>query len=134
MGWLDRANDIIGKLRASGRSEAEVEEIVESAADKATAVRVELTPQPVRKQRQQPEIAEAFGLQESVLNTTEHDRAMQIYMENMRIAAEAAASLRMMARREPNNYRRMHGQPMRRRQAMRRNDRNGNRERAVTHR
>lgn len=131
MGWIDRAKDIIGKLRASGRSEAEVEEIITSAADKATAAKAELTPQPVRKQWQQAEIAEMFGLPESVLNTTEYDRAMQMHMENMRIAA---ASLNVVARHESNNYRRMHGQPMRRRQAVRRNHRNGNRERAVTHR
>lgn len=36
MGWTDKIKDIIGELRASGKNEDEVEELVQQAAEKAT--------------------------------------------------------------------------------------------------
>ena len=144
MGWIDKAKEIIGKMRASGKSNEEVKEIVTVAADKATA----------NKQMEQLQQLESKILEntEKTLRDTqvkdewgEFGRKMfdaaniagTIIPPNLRVNMYATGGLVWNWNRAEwmmsNNYRKMHGLPMRRRQAMRRNDSNGNRKRANGH-
>ena len=83
MGWIDVLTDTVKGLRATGKKEREIEEIITTAADKATV-----------------------GSQRKEVN---HKR---IWIDGM--FYEVAAPTRDEARTESNNWRKMHGLPMRR--------------------
>lgn len=110
MGWISRVKDIIDRLRESGKSEDEVKEIVMQESDKAT-------------------VAVAFGMPEVLLTTQECVQQYEYFAsaagEGMRRLADeirnameqAAAAFRMthgIRQKESNNWRKMHGLPMRR--------------------
>lgn len=87
MGWIEKAKSIICGLKTSGKSEKEVEQIVQEAADKAT-----VGGEPKSK-RQDAVDALTYAV---------------------------AAQARYEARTESNNWRKMHGLPMRRKRRLRR--------------
>lgn len=87
MGWIEKMKSIICNLKASGKSEKEIEQIVQEAADKAT-VGGEL-----KSKRQDAADALTYAV---------------------------AVQARYKARMESNNWRKMHGLPMRRKRRVRR--------------
>lgn len=97
MGWIEKVKDIIGGLRASGKSEKEIEDIVQQESDKATMATA-------------IEAGEAFRVMLKSLGFA----TMQM--------AEAAVALSRAGWRqqESNNWRKMHGLPMRRKGKRRR--------------
>lgn len=94
MGWIEMIKDIIGGLRASGKNEKEIEDIVQQASDKATI---------------------KAGKKE-VEGKSERDAVDALYyaLEVMRIASKG------QRQQESNNWRKMHGLPMRRKGKRRR--------------
>lgn len=85
MGWIEKVKSIICGLKVPGKSEKEIEQIVQQAADKATVGgKTEVKP-----------IPPLFGDE---------------YMKQARYKA----------RTESNNWRKMHGLPMRRKRRVRR--------------
>lgn len=86
MGWIEKLKDIICGLKASGKSEKEIEQIVQQAADKATVGGYGIKTQ---------DAVDAFTY-------------------------AVAAQSRYKARTESNNWRKMHGLPMRRKRRVRR--------------
>lgn len=103
---------IIDRFRAMGKSEKEISGIIETAADKATANPDVMKPEKPKK----PEIkiettAEAFI--EAVLRTgTTLQQAKTAIMK-------MCDSQRCTNRQNTNNWRKMHGLPMRRKQKAR---------------
>lgn len=99
MGWIEKVKNIIGGLRASGKSEQEIEDIMQQAADKATVV----TPEEV-----DDTVAEiAVGLAR-MAGTFARD-AMDAMCYAMQAFQQQGGS-----RQQTNNWRKMHGLPMRR--------------------
>lgn len=100
MRWTEKVRSIIAGLRKQGRSEDEVEMIVRQAAEKAT---VKTT------QKQVDEFAEAAG---------ETMRKMIGKLQEVGMTTEettvALMALRNERRQQTNNWRKMHGLPMRR--------------------
>lgn len=119
MGWIEKIKDIIGGLRASGKNEKEIEDIVQQAADKAT-------------------VAGVFRVPEKLLTAPEYEQQYQIFakaageaMKRLKekineagmTAGQVAATIRKMysvRQQESNNWRKMHGLPMRRKGKRRR--------------
>lgn len=98
MGWVEKVKGIIERLKASGKSKGEIADIVQQAADKATVTR-------------------------------EVERAVTAIADGVRQMSESAANARDAfddfikvaktigvydTRKNTNNWRRMHGLPMRR--------------------
>lgn len=121
MGWIERVKDIISGLRASGKKEDEVREIVAQEADKATVRQQE--------ERVQTDVAALFRVQKEVLTEPEYQEqyeafasvtgeAMRRMFEKIKDAViTGEAALRMIyssRKQESNNWRKMHGLPMRR--------------------
>ena len=116
---------IIDRFRAMGKSEKEISGIVEAAADKAT-----VNPDVAKNENpQKPEIkvettAEAFV--EAILQTG-------VTMEQAKTAILKMSSSRNAEnRKNTNNWRKMHGLPMRRKQKVRK--KHERRKRADCHR
>lgn len=124
MAWIEKVKGIIGRLRRSGKTEPEIEEIVQQAADKATATQEMV--------RTQAEVAAAFKVSNEPLALSEYEQQYMLFAkaagEAMRriidkikeagmTAEQVAAALRMMhgsRQQESNNWRKLHGLPMRR--------------------
>lgn len=110
--------DVILGLRKSGKTEKEISGIIEEAADKATVNRGVENTQKVKK----PEIkvettAEAFV--EAVLQTG-------VTMEQAKTAIlKMSSSQNAENRKNTNNWRKMHGLPMRRKQKARKKHERG---------
>lgn len=83
MGWIEKVKSIICGLKAAGKSENEIEQIVQQAADKATV-----------------------GGRCKEVN---HER---IWIDG--IPYKVAVPKRCETRTESNNWKKMHGLPMRR--------------------
>lgn len=98
MGWIEKVKSIIEKLRKSGKTEKEIETIVQQESEKATVTR-------------------------------EFEQAMSTLADGVRKMGESAANVRDVfdtfakaakeidvydSRKNTNNWRRMHGLPMRR--------------------
>lgn len=116
---------IIDRFRAMGKTEKEISGIVEMAADKAT-----VNPDVAKTEKQEkPEMrvemtAKAFI--EEVLQTG-------VTIEQAKTAILKMSSSRNVGnRKDTNNWRKMHGLPMKRKQKARK--RNGKRKRADCHR
>lgn len=112
--------DIIDRFRAMGKTENEISSIVEAAADKAT-----VNPDVAKNENQQkPEIkiettAEAFV--EAVMQTG-------VTAEQVKTAImKMCDSQRCTNRQNTNNWRKMHGLPMRRKQKARKKHERGKR-------
>ena len=107
---------IIDRFRAMGKTEKEISGIIETAADKATANPDVMKPEKTEK----PEIkiettAEAFV--EAVLRTTlQQAKTAILKMSSLRDAEN---------RKNTNNWRKMHGLPMRRKQKARKKHERG---------
>lgn len=112
MGWIDRMKDIIGRARASGKNEEEVKAIIQQAADEATVT--------TAIKETQSKVAAAFGVPEKVLRDMPYIDEWKEYERQMAAVAYAsryvgtAARITTAKRRESNNYRKMHGLPMKR--------------------
>lgn len=124
MEWVEKMKGIIGRLRRNGKTESEIKEIVQQAADKAT-----VTQEMVRTQA---EVSAAFGVPSKLLVSPEFEQqylffakaageTMQRIIDKIReagmTAEQVAAALRMMngsRQQESNNWRKLHGLPMRR--------------------
>ncbi|WP_455618836.1 hypothetical protein [Eisenbergiella sp.] len=124
MEWIERVKGIIGRLRGNGKTEPEIEEIVQQAADKATVTQ--------EAEQTQAKVAEAYGIPCELLTSPEYEQqyaffakaageAMRRIIEKIREAGMTAeqveAALRMMhgsRQQESNNWRKLHGLPMRR--------------------
>lgn len=124
MGWIERVKEVITALRASGKEENEVKEIVQQAADRAT-VRPKL-------ERGLTDVAAEFGISKEVLTTPEYEQqyetfammasdAIQEMFKKIReaglTAEQVETAMQMMhgsRQQESNNWRKMHGLPMRR--------------------
>lgn len=100
MGWIEKVRSIIDGLRKQGKSENEVEEIIQQAAEKAAVRTVE---------KQADGIAEAAG---------EAMKTMIGKLNEVGMTAERMATafqwMGRIERRQTNNWRKMHGLPMRR--------------------
>lgn len=119
MGWIEKVKDIIGGLRASGKNEKEIENIVQQASDKAT-------------------VAAAFKVPEKWLTAQEYEQQYRTFAEaageTMRqlikkineagmTTEQTIAAIRTMhsvRQQESNNWRKIHGLPMRRKGKRRR--------------
>lgn len=112
---------IIDRFRAMGKSEKEISGIIETAADKATA-NPDVTKPEKPKKPKKPEIkiettAEAFV--EAVLRTgttLQQAKTAILKMSSLRDAEN---------RKNTNNWRKMHGLPMRRKQKARKKHERG---------
>lgn len=134
MEWIEKVKGIIGRLRRNGKTEPEIEEIVQQAADKATVTQ--------EMERSQAEVATVFRVPSELLTSPEFEQqylflakaageAMRRIIEKIReagmTAEQVAAALRMMhgsRQQESNNWRKLHGLPMRRKER-KRHDRAG---------
>lgn len=174
MGWIEKVKNIICGLKASGKSEKEIEQIVQQAADKATVGgKTEVKPIPplfddeYMKQARMGMLS-SFGIPAPLLGgrcggLSEFQSAMRpippmphinlnfvpsdgfvdgnmtgrwMWLDGMNVVANgygikaqdavdaftytAAAQARYKARTESNNWRKMHGLPMRRKRRVRR--------------
>lgn len=124
MEWIEKVKGIIGRLRRNGKTEPEIEEIVKQAADKATVTQ--------EMARSQAEVATVFRAPSELLTSPEYEQqymlfakaageAMRRIIEKIKeagmTAEQVAAALRMMhgsRQQESNNWRKLHGLPMRR--------------------
>lgn len=124
MEWIEKAKGIIGRLRRNGKSEPEIEEIVQRAAEKATVTQGVV--------RSQAEVATMFRAPSELLTSPEFEQqylffakaageAMRRIIDKIReagmTAEQVAAALWMMhgsRQQESNNWRKLHGLPMRR--------------------
>lgn len=124
MEWIEKVKGIIGRMRRNGKTEPEIEEIVQQAADKATVTQ--------EMQRTQAEVTTAFRVPSEPMASSEYEQqyvlfakaageAMQRIINRIReagmTAEQVAAALRMMhgsRQQESNNWRKLHGLPMRR--------------------
>lgn len=94
MGWIEKVKSIIERLRKSGKSEKEIETIVQQASDKATVTQT----------------VEHVG--EAIRMMNEGAKQARDVMDAFLYAAKAMSVYN--ARKNTNNWRRMHGLPMRR--------------------
>lgn len=126
MEWIERVKGIIGRLRRNGKTESEIEEIVQQAADKATVT------QEMERSQAEAEVATMFRALSELLTSPEFEQqylffakaageAMRRIIDKIReagmTAEQVAAALRMMhgsRQQESNNWRKLHGLPMRR--------------------
>lgn len=124
MEWIEKVKGIIGRLRRNGKTEPEIEEIVQQAADKATVTQ--------EAGQERAKVAEAYGIpsewlaspdyaQQYVLFAKAAGEAMQRIINKIKeagmTAVQVEAALRMMhgsRQQESNNWRKLHGLPMRR--------------------
>lgn len=124
MEWIEKVKGIIGRLRRNGKSEPEIEEIVQRAAEKATVTQGMV--------RSQAETATMFRAPSELLTSPEFEQqylffakaageAMRRIIDKIReagmTAEQVAVALRMMhgsRQQESNNWRKLHGLPMRR--------------------
>lgn len=134
MGWIEKIKSIVCGLKASGKSEKEIEQIVQQAADKATVGgKEEIRPIPPLFDSRYMEqarmgMASSFGIPASVLGIRHREppvftSAMQPIRPQDAVDAfvyAVAAQTRYKARTESNNWRKMHGLPMRRKRRVRR--------------
>lgn len=129
MEWIEKVKGIIGRLRRNGRTEWEIEEIVQQAADKATVTQ--------EMERSQAEVATMFRAPSELLTSPESEQqylffakaageAMRIIIDKIReagmTAEQVAAAFRMMhgsRQQESNNWHKLHGLPMRRKRRKR---------------
>lgn len=98
MGWMDKVKDIIERLRGTGKSKQEIGMIVQQAMDKAT----------VTRQVEQAMTAIADGVRKMGESAEKARSAMDAFVYATRALCVCDT------RKETNNWRRMHGLPMRR--------------------
>lgn len=91
MEWIEKVKGIIGRLRRNGKTEPEIEEIVQQAADKATVTQ--------EMERSQAEVTTVFRAPGQLLTSLVYEWKWII------------PSSRQLA---SNNWRKLHGLPMRR--------------------
>ena len=120
---------IIDRFRAMGKTENEISGIIKTAAEKATAnPEVAKTKKPKKPEIKVETTAKVFI--EEVLQTG-------VTMEQAKTAIlKMSGSRNARNRKDTNNWRKMHGLPMRRKQKVRKRNgkRNGKRKRADCHR
>lgn len=125
MGFINAVKGIIAKFRAAGKSEKEISGIIETAAEKATVNRGHLKkdefPKPEIKVESSTEAFRRAILELGI--TTEQAKEAICKMGHAKGREE---------RRNTNNWRKMHGLPMRRKQKARK--RHERRKRADCHR
>lgn len=107
MGWIDKVKEAVMRLKESGKSEQEIEGIVNRAADAATVTQNAHAASPYEKVKH---------------NATNEVDAFVYAVSAFKAYAENAAK---QGRRNTNNWRRLHGLPMHRERAARRSERNG---------
>ena len=112
MGWIDKVKTIIEKLRGTGKNEREIEEIVQQAADKATVAqavdRIQEVQQTLNKSAEQAESRMAEGIERMGESAKRARDAVDAFV----YAVQAMEKTNV--RKETNNWRKMHGLPMRR--------------------
>lgn len=124
MEWIEKVKGIIERIRRNRKTEPEIEEIVQQAADKATVTQ--------GMERSQAEVATMFRAPSELLASPEFEQqylffaktageAIQRIIDKIReagmTAEQVAAAFRMMhgsRQQESNNWRKLHGLPMRR--------------------
>lgn len=113
MGWIDKVKDIIVGLRASGKNEKEIEEIVQQATNKAT-IKVE-------QKGIEEKLAETSVNMAKAMGTFARDAVDSLCyaLEVMQIASKGwngtlKDNIRRQQRQQTNNWRKIHGLPMRR--------------------
>lgn len=114
MGWIDKVKTIIEKLRGTGKNEREIERIVRQAAEVATVTQAADKIQEAAKAIKQSERLAAIRIAEGIAE-------MGVMSQRARDALDAFAYAvrameRITVRKETNNWRKMHGLPMRRKQ------------------
>lgn len=95
MGWIEKVKEIICGLKASGKNKKEIKQIVQQAADKATVGCDDL----------------GFAIAKSGVKARDA-------MDAFAYALTALEKYKKM--KESNNWRKMHGLPMRRKRRVRR--------------
>lgn len=119
MGWIEKVKSIICGLKASGKSEKEIEQIVQQAADKATVGgKTEVKPIPPLFDGRYMEQAR-LGMM-SGLGMTAEGYGIKTQDAVDALTYAVAAQARYKVRTESNNWRKMHGLPMRRKRRVRR--------------
>lgn len=120
MGFINVVKGIIAKFKAAGKTENEISEIIEEAAEKASVNKEVLN----KRQYEKPEIKTESSIE-----------AFRREILRLGITAEQAAeAIRRMGRskgreerKNTNNWRKMHGLPMRRKQKARKRHERGKR-------
>lgn len=120
MGFRNAVKNIIEKFRATGKTEKEISSIIETVADKATVNKETLK----KKEYTKPEI-------KTKVSTEAFERAILELGITAKQATEAfyrmGRSKGREERRNTNNWRKMHGLPMRRKQKARKRNERGKR-------
>lgn len=105
MGWIDRTKNILIRLRQQGKTELEVRSIIEAAADKATVIVG----------------YDAAGTAQQVNRASDSLDAMIYALKAVKVLKRMIESVpeeleknKDSSREETNNWRRMHGLPMKR--------------------
>lgn len=106
MGWVEKVKNIICGLKASGKSEKEIEQIVQQAADKAT----------IKAARESDELARISVELSKATGTFARDATDALIYAMQVIRVDSIRQQRQQA----NNWRKMHGLPMRRKGKRRR--------------
>lgn len=120
MGIMNMLKSVIERFRASGKTEKEISSIIEEAADKATVNRDALQ----KKEYKRPEITVTTSAEEFV----EAVMRTGVTIEQAKTAILKMSDLqRGKNRQNTNNWRKMHGLPMRRKQKVRKKHERGKR-------
>ena len=109
MGWIDVLTDIVEGLRAKGKNEKEIKAIVEQAADKATVNRTKQDSEPETVWKKKNDYLRDWP---PINEMDEYNR--QHPPVSVAISGAGRASLEATVHRESNNWRKMHGLPMKR--------------------
>lgn len=120
MGIMNMLKSVIERFRASGKTEKEISSIIEEAADKATVNRDALQ----KKEYKRPEITVTTSAEEFV----EAVMRTGVTIEQAKTAILKMSDLqRGKNRQNTNNWRKMHGLPMRRKRKVRKKHERGKR-------
>lgn len=99
MGWVEKVKGIIERLKVSGKSKGEIADIVQQAADKATV-----------NKNEERKIHVACEVGEVLVIAKDTPKGTKYFMDEK----TCEILLRILHDKKSNNWRRMHGLPMRR--------------------
>lgn len=129
MGWIDKVKEAVMRLKESGKSEQEIEGIVNRAVDAATVTGIApaaVTGKESRERRSASDVVDVMCYMMTMPTLVGVDMG----------TGDKTSSVTVIVgryRRETNNWRRLHGMPLHRIRAVRRWKRNGKADRKDGH-
>ena len=117
MGFVDALKGVLAKVRAMGKTEKDILNAVENAAEKATvnreALRAMIEPATkTREERQKPRVV--FEQGDILVIARDTPKGTKYYMDQKTHKIWLKVMCKIMYEKKTNNWRRMHGLPMKR--------------------